>query len=48
MDQFDPWQIVHRQIFTYYSRLLISTAFGVGSRVGCLGVKGAMHVLRNA
>ena len=32
-DEFDPWQIVPRQIFTTYSRLLISTAFVV-SRVG--------------
>ena len=39
-DQFDPWQVVPRQVFTLYSRLLISTAFVVASRVGCLGVTG--------
>ena len=38
--QFDPWQVVPRQIFTPYSRLLISTAFVVVSRVGCLGESG--------
>ena len=34
MDQFDPWQVIPRQVFTPYSRLLISTAFVVVSRVG--------------
>ena len=29
MDQFDPWQVVPRQVFTTYSRLLISTVFVV-------------------
>ena len=38
MDQFDPWQVVPRQVLTPYSRLLISTAFVFVSRVGCLGV----------
>ena len=33
-DQTDPWQIVPRQVFTPYSRLLILTAFVVVSRVG--------------
>ena len=37
MDQFDPWQVVPSQVFTPFSRLLISTAFIV-SRVGCLRV----------
>ena len=41
-DQFDPWQIVPRQVFTSYSRLLISTAFVVVSHVGCLGVNGVL------
>ena len=36
MDQFDPWQVVPRQVFTPYSRLLISTAFVVVSPIGCL------------
>ena len=39
MDQFDPWQVIPREVFTpLYSRLLISTAFAVVSPVGCLGV----------
>ena len=37
MDQFDPWQLVPRQAFIPYSRLLISTAFVIVSRVDCLG-----------
>ena len=36
MDQFDPWQVVPKQVFKPYSRLLISTAFVVVSQVGCL------------
>ena len=40
MDQFDPWQVVLREVFTPCSRLLISTAFDVVSRVGCLKVTG--------
>ena len=44
MDQVDPWQVVFRQVYTVYSRLLISTAFVV-SRVVCLGVTGAIYVL---
>ena len=34
MDQFDLWQVVPRKVFTPYSRLFISTAFVVASRVG--------------
>ena len=30
-DQFDPWQVVPRQVFTPYSRMLIITAFVVAS-----------------
>ena len=33
-----PWQVVPRQVFIPFSRLLISTAFVVVSSVGCLGV----------
>ena len=33
-DQFDPWQVVPRQVFTPYDCLLISVA----CCVGCLGV----------
>ena len=39
-DQIDPWQVVPRQVFTPYSRLLISTAFVVVSHVGCFVVTG--------
>ena len=39
-DQFDPWQVVPRKVFTPYSRLLISTAFVFVSRIGSLGVTG--------
>ena len=38
MDQFDPWQVVPRRVFTPNSHMLISTAFVVVSRVGCLQV----------
>ena len=41
-DQFDPWQIVPRQVFTPYSRLLVSTSFVVVSRIDCLGVTGVI------
>ena len=41
-DQTDPWQVVPRQVFTPYNRLLISTAFVVVSRVGCLGETGVI------
>ena len=41
-DQFDPWQVVPRQVFTPFSRLLISTAFVVASCVGCLVVTGVV------
>ena len=40
MDQTDPLQVVPRQVYTPYSRLLISTALVVVSRVSCLGVTG--------
>ena len=43
-NHFDPWQVVPRQVFTAYSRLLISTAFVVVSRTGCLGVTGVRLV----
>ena len=36
----DPWQVIPRQVFTPYPRLLISNEFVVVSRVGCLGVTG--------
>ena len=45
MDQIDPWQVVPRQVFTPYSRLLISAALVVVSRVGCLGVTAVIEVL---
>ena len=45
MDQFDPWQVLPRQVFTHYSHLLISTAFVVVSRIGCLGVSGVLYGL---
>ena len=38
MDQFDPWQVVPRQVFTPYSHLLILNVFAGVSRVGCLGI----------
>ena len=44
MDQFDPWQVVPRQVFIPYSHLLISTAFVVVSPVGYLGVTGVIYV----
>ena len=37
-DQTDLWQVVPKQVFTPYSRLLISTAFVGVSRIGSLGV----------
>ena len=36
----DPFAFVPRQVFTSYFSLLISAAFVVVSRVGCLGVSG--------
>ena len=39
-DRFDPWQVVLRQVFIPYSRLLVSTAFVVFSRDGCLWAAG--------
>ena len=41
-DQTDPWQMVPRQVFTPYDCLLISVAFVVLCRVGCLGIIGVM------
>ena len=38
MDQFDPWQVVPRQVFTSHSHLLIATVFVVVSCFSCLGV----------
>ena len=43
-DQSDPWQVVTRPVFTPHSRLLISTAFTVVSRVGCLGVTDVIYI----
>ena len=42
-NQFDPSQVVSRQVFTLYSHLLISTAFVVVNRVGCFGVSGVLY-----
>ena len=36
MDQFVPWQVVPRQVFTPYVCILVSVAFVVLCRVGCL------------
>ena len=44
-DQFDPWQVGPRQVLAPHSRLLISTAFDVLSRVGCLGITGVNIML---
>ena len=38
MDQFDPWEVIPRQVFTPFSHSLISTAFVVVSHFGCLWV----------
>ena len=38
--QFDPWQVVPRQVFTTYDFLLISVALVVLCLVGCLWVTG--------
>ena len=43
MDQFDPWPVVPRQIFTPYYRLLISTGFVIVIRVSCLRVTSVMQ-----
>ena len=42
-DQTDHWQVVLRQVFTLYSRLLISNAFAFVNCIGCLGVSGVGH-----
>ena len=39
----DKLQVVPRQVFTPNSRLLISAAFVVLSRVGCFGVTGVLN-----
>ena len=41
LDQFDPWQVVLRQVFTPYNCLLVSVGCVVLCRVGCLWVTGA-------
>ena len=43
--QLDPWQVVLRQVFTPYSRLLISSAFVVVSRVGVREITGVGTIL---
>ena len=40
MDQNDPWNVVPRKVFTLYDSLLITVAFVVLCRVGCLWVTG--------
>ena len=45
MDRFDPWQVVPRQVFTPYDCSLISVAFVVLCRVGCLWVTGVKRTL---
>ena len=40
--QTDMWTVVPRQVFTPYSRLLISTVFVVANCLGCLGVTGVI------
>ena len=42
MDITDPWQVVPRRVFTPYDYLLISVAFVVLCRVGCLWVTGVI------
>ena len=39
-DQFDPWQVFPRQVFTPYFCLLLSNACVVVSQADCLGVTG--------
>ena len=46
-DQTDPWQVVPRQVFTPYDCLLISVAFVVLCRVGCLWVIGVVVIIDN-
>ena len=41
----DPWQVVPRHVFTPYHWLLISVAFVVLCRVGCLWVTGVTDTL---
>ena len=47
MDQFDLWQVVPRQVFTIHVSLLISVAFVVLCRIGCLWVAGVCMVKPN-
>ena len=42
-DQFDPGHVVARQVSTPLFRLIISTAFVVDSRIGCLWVTDEEH-----
>ena len=41
--QIDPWQVAPRQVFTPYDCLLISVAFVVFCRFGCLWVTGVLY-----
>ena len=45
MDQTDTRQVVPRQVFTPYDCLMISEAFVVLCRVGCLCVTSVSNVL---
>ena len=45
-DQTDPWQVIPRQVFTPYYCLLISVAFVVLCRVGCLWVTDVYKIYR--
>ena len=44
-EQFDPWQVGPRQVFTPHSHLSISCALVVVGRVDCLGVTGVMRTI---
>ena len=44
--QFDPWQVVPRQVFAICCCLLIPIAFVVVSGIGVLGVTGVLNILR--
>ena len=46
MDQTDPWQVVHRQVFTPYDCfILISVAVVVLSHTGCFWVTVVWYLL---
>ena len=45
MDQFDPWKVVPRQVFTPYDFVLISVVFVELCRIGCLWVTGVCYKL---